>query len=118
MDHGHIVAMGTTQEIISQHGSGERLEISGSQKLADYIKANTELQVDFDSSRQVVTVPLNKKIDALAALAAAEQSGFEWGEISTRQDSLDDVFIKLVREPLGEQGEAQTQEASGKKRRR
>jgi ABC-type multidrug transport system, ATPase component len=117
MDHGHIVAMGTTQEIIEQHGSGERLEIQGSQQLADYIKANTELQVDYDEAKGVVTMPLKKKIDALAALAAAEQSGLEWGNIQTRQDSLDDVFIKLVSEPLGEQGEA-PQENAGKKRRR
>ena len=38
MDHGHIVAMGTTEEIIQKHGSGERLEIHGSEKLAEYIK--------------------------------------------------------------------------------
>jgi len=41
MDHGRIVAIGTTAEIIQKHGSGERLEIQGTQKLADYIKANT-----------------------------------------------------------------------------
>lgn len=116
MDHGHIVAIGTTEEIIHKHGSGERLEIQGSQKLADYIKANTELEVNYDHPRLMVTIPLKKKIDALAALAAAEQSGEDWGEIQTRQDSLDDVFIKLVSEPLGEQGEAAVD--SGKKRRR
>jgi ABC-2 type transport system ATP-binding protein len=116
MDHGHIVAMGTTEEIIAQHGSGERLEIQGSQKLADYIKANTELEVNYDHPRNVINIPLKKRIDALAALAAAEQSGMEWGQIQTRQDSLDDVFIKLVSEPLGEQGE--TAQESGKKRRR
>jgi ABC-2 type transport system ATP-binding protein len=116
MDHGHIVAMGTTQEIIQQHGSGERLEIKGNKQLADYIKANTELQVNFDESKTVITIPLQKRIDALAALAAAEQSGMEWGEIQTRQDSLDDVFIKLVNEPLGEQGEVPAE--TGKKRRR
>jgi ABC-2 type transport system ATP-binding protein len=116
MDHGHIVAMGTTEEIIEQHGSGERLEIHGSNQLADYIKSNTELQVDYNQSKGEITIPLKKKIDALAALAAAEQSGLEWGNIQTRQDSLDDVFIKLVSEPLGEQGEAPQE--TGKKRRR
>lgn len=115
MDHGHIVAIGTTEEIIHKHGSGERLEIQGTQKLADYIKANTELEVNYDHPRLMVTIPLKKKIDALAALAAAEQSGEDWGEIQTRQDSLDDVFIKLVSEPLGEQGETAVE--SDKKRR-
>jgi ABC-2 type transport system ATP-binding protein len=118
MDHGHIVAMGTTEEIIQQHGSGERLEIHGSEKLAEYIKANTELQVDYNKARGEILIPLQKKIDALAALAAAEQSGMDWGQIQTRQDSLDDVFVKLVSEPIGEQGEAAIEESGKKKRRR
>ncbi len=115
MDHGKIVAMGTTEEIIQQHGSGERLEIHGSEKLAQYIKENTELQVDYDKARGEIFIPLKKKIDALAALAAAEQSGMDWGEIQTRQDSLDDVFVKLVSES-GEQGETVPEEKKKKRR--
>jgi ABC-2 type transport system ATP-binding protein len=118
MDHGHIVAMGTTEEIIQQHGSGERLEIHGNEKLADYIKANTDLRVNYNGAKGEIIIPLQKKIDALAALAAAEQSGLDWGEIQTRQDSLDDVFVKLVNEPVSEQGEPVTEEKSSKKRRR
>jgi ABC-2 type transport system ATP-binding protein len=116
MDHGHIVAMGTTEEIIRQHGSGERLEIHGNQQLADYIKANTDLQVEYDSARGEVFVPLRKKIDALAALAAAEQSGMEWGDIQTRQDSLDDVFVKLVNEKADVAPEVETKTAKKKGR--
>ena len=118
MDHGKIVAIGTSEEIIQQHGSGERLEIHGNEKLAEYIKANTDLQVEYNKAKEELTIPLKKKIDALTALAAAEQSGLEWGEIQTRQDSLDDVFVKLVNDPIGEQGEAPSEEKSGKKRRR
>jgi ABC-2 type transport system ATP-binding protein len=118
MDHGHIVAMGTTEEIIEQNGSGERLEIHGEQQLADYIKVNTELQVVYDPVKEIITIPLKKKIDMLAALAAAEQSGMKWGEIQTHQDSLEDVFIKLVNEPLGEQGEEQIEQKANKKGRR
>ena len=118
MDHGKIVAMGTSEEIIKQHGSGERLEIHGSEKLAEYIKANTELQVDYNKAKGEITIPLKKKIDALAALAAAEQSGLDWGEIQTRQDSLDDVFVKLVNEPISEQGEMAAETKDSKKRRR
>ena len=113
MDHGKIVAMGTSEEIIAQHGSGERLEIHGSKQLAEYIKANTELHVDYDQDRQVVSVPIKQKMDALAALAAAEQSKMDWGEIQTRQDSLDDVFIKLVRGKVGEHGEIEEEKGNG-----
>lgn len=105
MDHGHIVALGTSDEIIAQHGSGERLEIHGSEKLAEYIKENTELHVDCDRQRKVISIQLKKKIDALAALAAAEQSKMDYGEIQTRRDSLDDVFIKLVSGRVNDKGE-------------
>ena len=105
MNHGKIVAMGTTDQIIEEHGSGERLEIHGTEKLADYIRANTELQVDYNKNKSEISIPLKKKIDALAALAAAEQSGSDWGEIQTRRDSLDDVFVKLVSGLVNEQGE-------------
>ena len=54
------------------------------------------MQVDYNAARGEIIIPLKKRIDALAALAAAEQSGMDWGEIQTRQDSLDDVFIRLV----------------------
>ena len=103
MDHGKIVAMGTADEIIEQHGSGERLEIHGSEKLANYITANTELDVNY--SKGLISIPLKQRIDALAALAAAEESNLDWGEIHTRRDSLDDVFIKLVRGRVDEHGE-------------
>jgi ABC-2 type transport system ATP-binding protein len=103
MNLGHIVAMGTVDEIISEHGSGERLVIHGSKQLASYIKANTELKVEYRKGR--ISIPLEQKIDALAALAAAEQSKLDWGEIHTRRDSLDDVFIKLVSGFIDEHGE-------------
>ncbi|MCL2642890.1 MAG: ABC transporter ATP-binding protein [Candidatus Bathyarchaeota archaeon] len=118
MDQGHIVAMGNTEEIIQQHGSGERLEIHGNQQLAEYIKANTELQVEYNKVKEKIIIPLKKKIDMLAALAAAEQSGIPWGEIQTRQDSLDDVFIKLINEPLDEQEEEGIEQKLNKKGRR
>ena len=104
MNFGKIVAMGTADEIIEKHGSGERLEIHGTEELANYIRSNTELKVSFDG-KGLITIPLTEKIDALAALAAAEQSGLDWGEIHTRRDSLEDVFVHLVSGTIDEHGE-------------
>ncbi len=112
MNHGQIVAIGTADEIIQQHGSGERLVIHGSKELADYIKANTELNVSYDKGE--VSIALKEKIDALAALAAAEQSGLDWGEIHTRRDSLEDVFVHLVRGELDEHGELRAEPHNNK----
>ena len=123
VDHGKIVAMGTSDEIIEQYGSGERLEIHGTKELAEYVQKNTELTVGYDP-KGVISIQLNKKIDALAALAAAEQSGLEWGEIHTRRDSLEDVFVKLVSGAVDDSGEIAAEGTqhkpnnSSKKRRR
>jgi len=114
MNLGHIVAMGTADEIITQHGSGERLDICGSQQLADYIRANTDLKVEYDSVRELISIPLKERIDALAALAAAEQSKMDWGEIQTRRDSLEDVFIRLVAGGVDETGNIATSSSQDK----
>ena len=104
MNEGHIAAMGTVDEIIEAHGSGERLEVHGSEKMADYIKANTDLKVDFDG-KDLISINIDRKHDALAAMAAIEASELDWHELRTRRDSLEDVFIKLVRGVVDAQGE-------------
>ena len=115
MNHGQIVARGTADEIIQKHGSAERLEIHGSEELANYIKANTELNVDYDG-KGLISVALTQKIDALAALAAAEQSGLERGEIRTRRDSLGDVFVQLVSGTIDEHGEVKTGDSTQRRK--
>jgi ABC-2 type transport system ATP-binding protein len=104
MNHGHIVAMGTSDEIIEAHGSGERLEIHGTEELAAYVKANTKLKVEYNG-KDLISIPIIQKHDALAALTAVEESGLEWRDLHTRRDSLDDVFVKLVRGRIDEKGE-------------
>lgn len=110
MNHGHIVAMGTPDEIIEAYGSGERLEIHGTKELADYIKANTKLKMWFNG-RDLISIAMIQKGDALLALTTIEESGLEWRELHTRRDSLDDVFVKLVSGRIDEKGEIRTENA-------
>ncbi len=111
MNEGHIVAMGTADEIIKEHGSGERLEIKGGEDLAAYIRANTELNAIHQMG--TIVIPMKSQTDALTALEAAAQSKMEWGSIRTARDSLDDVFIKLVAGEMDESGEIKSGSAAG-----
>jgi ABC-2 type transport system ATP-binding protein len=104
MNYGRIVAMGTSEEIIETHGSGERLEIHGTEELVAYLRAHTNLTADYDG-KGLVSIPINQKHDALTALTAVEQSGLYWRDLHTRRDSLDDVFVKLVSGRIDEKGE-------------
>jgi ABC-2 type transport system ATP-binding protein len=104
MNRGRIVAMGTSEEIIEAHGSGERLEIHGTEELATHLKANTKLKVEYNG-KGLISIAISQKHDALAALTAIEESGLEWHDLHTRRDSLDDVFVKLVSGRIDEKGE-------------
>jgi ABC-2 type transport system ATP-binding protein len=98
MDHGRIAAMGTTQEIESKYGSGQKMVVRAGLDLLGYLRQNTKLEVDGDGGS--VTIRLRDKDDALVALGSIEESGTEWGDLTVRRDSLEDVFLKLV----GEEG--------------
>jgi ABC-2 type transport system ATP-binding protein len=121
MNHGHVVAMGTSDEIIEAHGSGERLEIHGTEELAAYLKANTSLNVQ-SNGKGLISIAITQKRDALTALAATERSGLEWRDLHTRRDSLDDVFVKLVAGRIDEKGEIRVENpgsnSNGQRRRK
>lgn len=98
MNHGKIVAMGTTDEIETKYGSGQRMVVRAKEDLLKFLKENTKLQVRGDGGS--VTIVLRDKDDALVALGAIEESGAQWGDLTVRKDSLEDVFLRLV----GEEG--------------
>ncbi|HKT21169.1 MAG TPA: ABC transporter ATP-binding protein [Nitrososphaerales archaeon] len=98
MNHGRIVAMGTTDEIEAKYGSGQRMVVKAKDDLLKYLKENTKLMAEGDGN--TVTVFLRDKNDAMVALGAIEESGAAWGDLTVRRDRLEDVFLRLV----GEEG--------------
>ncbi|HYB07012.1 MAG TPA: ABC transporter ATP-binding protein [Nitrososphaerales archaeon] len=101
MNHGKIVALGTTEQIESRYGSGQKMIVKAGDALLKFLKENTRLEVA--SGRGTVTIVLRDKEDAMVALGAIEESGAEWGDLTVRKDSLEDVFLRLV----GEEGNTQ-----------
>ena len=104
MDHGQIIAIGTSDEIIASFGSGDRLDVHGGEELARYLKDKTKLNVTYDGTG-LISISLDQKHDTYIALAAIEESGLPWSDFQTRRDSLEDVFVKLVGGFLEEHGE-------------
>lgn len=95
VNKGRIIAEGSPLELIANYGSGERLSVRGSQALADYLVSHTHLLVEYDK-RGYVSIGMRNKNDTLEAIAAIEQSGMEWSDLSTERESLEDIFVKLV----------------------
>jgi ABC-2 type transport system ATP-binding protein len=92
--HGRIIASGTPNEIITAHGRPERLRFQASPALADYLRPKLDLPVIAADGR--VDVELHDQSDVLRVLTAVEASGLPWQNFSTAQDTLEDVFVRLV----------------------
>jgi ABC-2 type transport system ATP-binding protein len=103
MDKGKIITMGSPQEIIAKHGSGERLKVRGDQQLADYLRKNSTLQVDYQGG--IVSVMLKRKEDALATVEKIGRSGLDWSDLTMQHESLEDVFVRLVGKPIESEGQ-------------
>jgi len=95
MNHGRIVAMGTTDQIESKYGSGQKMMVKAGDDLLKFLKENTKLHAE-SAGNGVVSISLRDKDDAIVALGAIEESGAEWGDLTVRRDSLEDVFLRLV----------------------
>ncbi|MGA8303074.1 MAG: ABC transporter ATP-binding protein [Thermoplasmata archaeon] len=92
--HGRIIAAGTPDEIIAAQGRPERLRFRATPALADYLRPRLGLNVTVADGR--VDVELGAPGDALRILTAVEASGLPWQNFSTVQDTLEDVFVRLV----------------------
>ncbi len=102
MHHGKIIASGSPEDIISQHGSGERLEVRGEGGLADYLRKNTSLEVGYDGGK--VSIKINEKHDILEVVESLDRSGMDWEDLRTRSDTLEDIFVRLVGGVIEEAG--------------
>ncbi len=92
--HGRIIASGTPTEIIGAHGKPERLRFLAAPALAEYLRPRLGLPVSTGDGH--VDVELRDQHDALRVLSAVEASGLPWKSFTTAQDTLEDVFVRLV----------------------
>ncbi len=92
--HGKIIASGTPSEIIQAHGQEERISIEGPGALATVLHDRLGLSALYAEGR--VEVALTDKRDVLRVLNAVEESGLPWQRFQTHQDTLEDVFVRLV----------------------
>jgi len=114
IDHGHVIAEGTSDELKSQVG-GERLEVT----LADRDEIDQarallarlgvgEPEVEENTRRLTVPITGGAKVLA-AALREFDEAGIELQDVGLRRPTLDDVFLSLT----GHAAEAAEPDAEG-----
>jgi ABC-2 type transport system ATP-binding protein len=101
IDHGHVIAEGTADQLKSQVG-GERLEITVSDA-ADLAAARATLaplgagETLLDEHARRVTVPVSGGAHSLmSALRELDGSGIALQDVGLRRPTLDDVFLSLT----------------------
>ena len=92
--HGKIIASGAPGEIIRSHGVPARISVEGSSELAAFLRSKRSQPVSYEGGR--VEVEVGDRHDALRILNTIEASGLPWESFETRQDTLEDVFVRLV----------------------
>ena len=93
LNFGKIIATGSPSAIISEFGRPERLRIVGDPSIAARLKL---LGLPLTQTDEEVEVELHSKNDALPILQTVSTSGLRWESFSTVNDSLEDVFIRMV----------------------
>ena len=93
IDHGRIIVTGAPDEIIARYGRPERLRIVSEPALADRLRASG---LTVERGNGAVEIELRSKAEALRILETVASSGLRWESFSTRSDTLEDVFIRLV----------------------
>jgi ABC-2 type transport system ATP-binding protein len=92
--HGRIIADGPPNDIIAAYGRPARVRFQAPPSLAEYLRSHLGVAATAQDGR--VEVELCEKGDILKILSTAESSGIRWTGFATEQDTLEDVFVRLV----------------------
>jgi ABC-2 type transport system ATP-binding protein len=99
LDHGEVIAEGTSDELKDMIG-GERIEVTlGDESQADAaVAALAEISSDEPQrADSVVSVPLDRERTSIAdAVRRLDSAGVDVQDLAVRRPTLDDVFISLT----------------------
>lgn len=90
---GKLIATGAPDELIAVFGRPARLRIVGEAALADRLRERGHAVTPDNGGLEV---ELRSKAEAVEILDAVASSGLRWQSFSTKSDTLEDVFIRLV----------------------
>jgi ABC-2 type transport system ATP-binding protein len=114
IDHGKVIAEGTSSELKASVGSGGlrvRLRDPALRADAEVILARTlDRTVLLESDPAELSAAAGGTGDANRAIAALAEAGIEVGEFAYGQPSLDEVFLALTGHPADDQPQMDTED--------
>jgi len=123
IDHGRIIAQGTSDELKREVG-GERLDVTVA-KAEHLAQASALLEplgighAALDESRRTFLIPVTGGVSVLTeALRRLDAAEIEVDDIGLRRPTLDDVFLSLTGHDTAAEAETSADAEAGKKRSR
>jgi ABC-2 type transport system ATP-binding protein len=101
--NGNIVALDTPQRLISEHGKRNLLILKETSPKAVPKIEKLGIKANYDESTGDVTVHLNHSMAVSEVLHSLSSSDIPFGELQVKRSSLEDVFLNLTGETLGEE---------------
>ena len=96
VDHGKMVVEGSPDEIIRKMGTGRKLHIQNTDNLATHL--SKDLNLTLTVSGDDIVIPMKNNHDLINILAYAEKKGIDLPRLSLKEDTLDDIFVNMVKE--------------------
>lgn len=94
MHKGRIVARGPPAQVRLEHGGGAMLRLAGvPEPIPEILARRTGLLRDEDDA---LLLPLASAAEGSSIMASLVQAGVPFHEVSIREPSLDDAFVRLV----------------------
>jgi daunorubicin resistance ABC transporter ATP-binding subunit len=113
IDHGRVVAAGTSDELKAKVG-GQVVEVVASDRartpdVAKLIGKLCGAEPTVDEDAQMVTVPVGDDEAFAKAVAALQKAGIAVSHLALRRPSLDEVFLTLTGHPAEDESALETE---------
>lgn len=101
--NGNIVAMDTPQALISEYGKRNLLILKQTSPRAVPNIEKLGIKANYDEGTGDVTAHLNHGVTVSEVLHSLSSSDIPFGELQLKRSSLEDVFLNLTGQTLGEE---------------
>jgi len=101
--NGNIVAMDAPQKLISEYGKRNLLILKKTSHQAVTNIEKLGVKANYDQTAGDVIVHLNHAVGVSEVLHSLSSANVPFGELQLRRSSLEDVFLNLTGETLGEE---------------
>ena len=101
--NGNIVAMNSPQGLISEYGKRNMLILKQTSSRAVPNIEKLGIKANYDETTGDVTVHLNHGVAVSEVLHSLTSNDIPFGELQLRRSSLEDVFLNLTGETLGDE---------------